>query len=1055
MSENMQIESRMNFQDEIKNQIERISNNYNYNFDLNHPLKLDINKIKDLNNKCAELISEEKHEESLKIYKKIEIFLETNILDKKLNLDKKLLVIILHNIACCHQKLKDYDNCISYLDSVIYHYDLSLERKHNININENYLIQHIKENKENYSLLGDLILELRYSAKFHLQMSALLSEASQHIEALKQARLASIICEDNLIKTYYLYHQIRENLIKKDILSNNNKNSNNNNNINNLINNMNNINMNKEDNILLNDKIKMNYKIINELYNIVLNSRNYDNLKNKNTSFSNKNLALKNEFLKENNNNINNKNSFNSYLNYRISEINKFNNKNSLINKVRYIFGGEIKQEDWIQLLNIENILYLYPLNCDDLDLDSDSRFELLKDTILEKIVMLTVSYYCISKEMKFLFTDKNNKRINGEYYLNKAVELSSLFFPSSCPIVKYYINNYYKNYGQNMEIIPEGKIIDVKVNLIRNELEQSKETLSFIKLNKINYCNKIINNNNNNYINNSLNNSVFKNVNLNNIIIPRLNFNNNINNDIDLNNNINSNSSEIKNNIDKNNNLNNSQNIINNNSNKLIIFTDANTNNNTNEKSKRNYNNDNNIEISKNTKIFKSFEKVKKKSLPKKIKKNINKKKPLSSNSINININNSNSNSNSNSNKTEKTIKFINSFNSNKSLHSQSQNNSKNKNKNINTGVNNNPNKKEEAKNKYKNTMKINLNLNIKNNNFDLLPNKNFLNFAKKSKINEKFAPKFKLNFAKLNKSDHESDENDNNEIGINLKTNNKSKSKLMTKTNRTSKDNTGLTSSNDKIKKSKVNKKAFSINLNNNYIYMNGREIKTERLKNPKIEIENNLSQKKQKKPYNTNKKIKLNSGYNMNIHMSPKSNYTSLLMKKKEIKGNKTERTLNKIQLKTNKYHNNINDIRIKFNSPQLKNSGAKTYRFFKFENKYEKNNIFGNKSFANSNNKNKNVKQANSIRYQYINFTQKQKNSKSYYNYNNSNNSNSNKDNMVRSMEIISQLLFNKNKKNNNISSENISFQKQVFKNKINLNKHHFNDKLATQFKKMKF
>ena len=337
---------------------------------------------------------------------------------------------------------------------------------------------------------------------------------------------------------------------------------------------------------------------------------------------------------------------------------------------------------------------------------------------------------------------------------------------------------------------------------------------------------------------------------------------------------------------------------------------------------------------------------------------------------------------------------------------------------------------------------MKINLNLNIKNNNFDLLPNKNFLNFAKKSKINEKFAPKFKLNFAKLNKSDHESDENENNEIN--------SKSKLMTKTNRTSKNNTGITSSNDK--KKKINKKSFSINLNNNYIYLNGREIKTERLKNPKIEIENNLSEKNKK-----NRNIKINSGSkNINIYMSPKNNYASLLMKKKEIKGNKTERTLNKIQIKTNnKYHNNINDIRIKFSSPQLKNSGAKTYRFFKFENKYEKNNIFGNKSFANSNNKNKNVKQANSIRYQYINFTQKQKNSTSYYNYNNSNNSNSNKDNMVRSKEIISQLLFNKNKKNNNISSENISFQKQVFKNKINLNKHHYNNKLATQFKNMKF
>ena len=113
-------------------------------------------------------------------------------------------------------------------------------------------------------------------------MSAIFSEANLHIEALKQAKLASIICEDNLVKTNYLYYQIRDNHNKTGIFFNNN-----NNHINNLINNINNINMNEEENILLNDKIKLNYKIIKELYNIVLNSRNYnnDNIKIKNYKF--------------------------------------------------------------------------------------------------------------------------------------------------------------------------------------------------------------------------------------------------------------------------------------------------------------------------------------------------------------------------------------------------------------------------------------------------------------------------------------------------------------------------------------------------------------------------------------------------------------------------------------------------------------------------------------------------------------------------------------------------------------------------------------------------
>ena len=581
MSENFQIESKINLE-KIKSQTYNISNNFDIDFHLN----LDLNKIKELNNRCAELISEEKIEDGIKILKKIELFLESNIMDQKLNLDKKILIIILHNIACSHQKLKDIDNCISYLESVIYHYDLSLEKKHNIKVDENYLIQHIKENKDNYQLLGDLILELRYSAKFHLQMSAILSEANRHVEALNEAKLASIICEDNLVKTNYLYYQIRDKQIKNGRLFNNNKNIN--------------MNNNEEDNILLNDKIKLNFKIINELYNIVLNLRNYKESKIKINSFSNKLLGIKNEIFDDNNKNKNN--NFNSYTNYRISEINKFNSKNSLINKIRYIFGGTIKQDDWIQLLNIENILYLSPLNVEDLDLDSDSRFELLKDTILEKIVMLTVSYYCISKEMKFLSKDKNNKKTNGEYYLYQAIEFSSLFFPASCPIIKYYISNYYKNYGQNMDIIPEGKIFDIKVNLIRNELEQNQDTLSFLKIKKINYINKMQNNNcNNNCLNDSNNNSLTyknENLNINNILIPRLNINNKI-----TNNNINN---------ANNNNINNNK-INNINNNNIINYTETNNNTNINNNSSRKINNNNKIKDNNNKKLYKSCEKKKK----------------------------------------------------------------------------------------------------------------------------------------------------------------------------------------------------------------------------------------------------------------------------------------------------------------------------------------------------------------------------------------------------------------------------------------------------------
>ena len=76
--------------------------------ELNLLENLDLQKIKDLNTKCLDFIFEDKPEIALEILKKLELFLEINILETKYNFDAKLIILIIHNIACCYQKLKNY-----------------------------------------------------------------------------------------------------------------------------------------------------------------------------------------------------------------------------------------------------------------------------------------------------------------------------------------------------------------------------------------------------------------------------------------------------------------------------------------------------------------------------------------------------------------------------------------------------------------------------------------------------------------------------------------------------------------------------------------------------------------------------------------------------------------------------------------------------------------------------------------------------------------------------------------------------------------------------------
>ena len=64
---------------------------------------------------------------------------------------------------------------------------------------------------------------------------------------------------------------------------------------------------------------------------------------------------------------------------------------------------GFLNQNEWIMNLNIGNIMQLTPMTMKDLLSSSRNEIELSRDSFLEKISLLAVSYFCVSTEMRFL----------------------------------------------------------------------------------------------------------------------------------------------------------------------------------------------------------------------------------------------------------------------------------------------------------------------------------------------------------------------------------------------------------------------------------------------------------------------------------------------------------------------------------------------------------------------------------------------------------------------------------------------------------------------------
>lgn len=126
---------------------------------------------------------------------------------------------------------------------------------------------------------------------------------------------------------------------------------------------------------------------------------------------------------------------------------------------MRHILGF-LNQSEWVNSLNIGNIMQITPIQREDLTMHRRNEQEISRDSFLETVSFYIVSYFCISTEIRFIIQLKEEiDKIPGgfdvafrtkesEHWHAKSLEIACCFLPSDCPLLNHVLLSYQKHHA-------------------------------------------------------------------------------------------------------------------------------------------------------------------------------------------------------------------------------------------------------------------------------------------------------------------------------------------------------------------------------------------------------------------------------------------------------------------------------------------------------------------------------------------------------------------------------------------------------------------------------
>lgn len=114
------------------------------------------------------------------------------------------------------------------------------------------------------------------------------------------------------------------------------------------------------------------------------------------------------------------------------------------------------------------------------------NEYQLSRESFLEKLQLLVVSYFCVSTELRFIIQSrsgfmkaetKKEKELEQEYWHVKALDIACAFLPSECPLFNHILLSYQKHHDPTMQPIDEDKEQEDVLTVLRplKGIENSK----------------------------------------------------------------------------------------------------------------------------------------------------------------------------------------------------------------------------------------------------------------------------------------------------------------------------------------------------------------------------------------------------------------------------------------------------------------------------------------------------------------------------------------------------------------------------------------------------